>query len=98
WHYWKHLTEDALREEAAANHSFHVFGIYPWTRLLGRGGDHPVRVLDNCRITWGRIRAREDDHVVVECSRLVFDGHRLALSTPEPRSVPVWTDGYAAVP
>lgn len=97
-HYWKYLTDGSLLEEAAANHSFHVFGIYPWTRLLGRGGDHPVRVLDNCRITWGTIRARDGDHVVVECPRLEFDGHRLALSAPETRSIPVWADGFSALP
>jgi len=97
-HYWKYLTDGSLLEEAAANHCFHVFGIYPWTRLLGRGGDHPVSVLDNCRINWGTIRAREGDHVVVECPRLEFDGHRLDLSTPETRSIPVWADGFSAVP
>ncbi len=97
-HYWKYLTDGSLNEEAAANHCFHVFGIYPWTRLLGRGGDHPVHVLDSCRINWGTILARADDQVVVECPRLEFDGHRLTLSAPETRSIPVWADGFSAVP
>ncbi len=97
-HYWKYLTDASLVEEAAANHCFHVFGIYPWTRLLGRGGDHPVDVLDNCRITWGTVRSRADDHLVVECSRLEFDGHRLRLGTPEPRRVPRGAEGFSAVP
>lgn len=97
-HYWKYLTEDSLLEEAAANHCFHVFGVYPWTRLLGRGGEHPVHVLDNCRINWGTVRARADDQLVVECSRLAFDGHRLRLDAPESRRIPVWTDGFSAVP
>jgi Family of unknown function (DUF6390) len=31
--YWAHLTA-ALLPEAAPTHCFHVFGVYPWTRLL----------------------------------------------------------------
>ncbi len=50
--YWSHLTPD-LAGEAAGNHCFHVFGVYPWTRFLGRGMDEqPLSVLDNCRIAY----------------------------------------------
>jgi Family of unknown function (DUF6390) len=31
--YWAHLTP-ALLSEAMPSHGFHVFGVYPWTRLL----------------------------------------------------------------
>ena len=31
--YWAHLTP-ALLSEAIPTHGFHVFGVYPWTRLL----------------------------------------------------------------
>ncbi|MGS2810624.1 DUF6390 family protein [Nocardia sp. MW-W600-9] len=81
-HYWSHLTAD-LAEEAAANHGFHVFGVYPWTRLLGRGADeHPIRILDSCRITWGTVAARDTGAVSVRCRRLVLDGPLLRLSAP----------------
>src|SRR5205085_7375000 len=33
--YWSHLSPD-LAGESAANHCFHVFGVYPWTRFLGQ--------------------------------------------------------------
>ncbi|WP_372511510.1 DUF6390 family protein [Mycobacterium gordonae] len=56
--YWSHLTPD-LAGEAAGNHCFHVFGVYPWTRFLGRGMDqHPLHVLDSCRISWGTVISR----------------------------------------
>ena len=59
--YWSHLTPD-LAGEAAGNHCFHVFGVYPWTRFLGRGLDEqPLSVLDNCRITWGTVLSRDGD-------------------------------------
>ena len=40
--YWTHLTPDLLAE-AAPDHGFHVFGVYPWSRLLGRGPPAAVR-------------------------------------------------------
>jgi hypothetical protein len=96
--YWSHLTADLARE-AAANHCFHVFGVYPWTRFLGRGMDeHPLSVLDNCRISWGTVVSRAGDDVEVMCQRLVWDGHALALSEPSVCLLDVWADGYSAVP
>jgi hypothetical protein len=96
--YWSHLTAD-LAHEAAANHCFHVFGVYPWTRFLGRGMDeHPLSVLDNCRITWGTVVSRTRDDVEVMCQRLGWDRHALALSEPSARVLDVWADGYSAVP
>jgi hypothetical protein len=96
--YWSHLTTDLARE-AAGNHCFHVFGVYPWTRFLGRGMDeHPLGVLDNCRITWGTVVSRDGDDVEVLCRRLLWDGQALTLSPPAPRRLDVWADGYSAVP
>lgn len=97
-HYWSHLTAD-LAGEAAGNHCFHVFGVYPWTRFLGRGiDDQPLSVLDNCRITWGTVISRENDGVEVLCRKLVWDGRVLTLSEPSVRPLEVWADGYSAVP
>ena len=97
-HYWSHLTPD-LACEAAGNHSFHVFGVYPWTRFLGRGMDeHPLGVLDNCRITWGTVISRTADNVETMCQKLLWDGEALMLSEPSARLLDVWADGYSAVP
>lgn len=97
-HYWSHLTSD-LAGEAAANHCFHVFGVYPWSRLLGRGmEDQPLRILDSCRITWATVLSREGDHVEVRCRKLRWDGNALRLSEPSARRLDVWEDGYSAVP
>jgi len=100
--YWSHLTPD-LAGEAAGNHCFHVFGVYPWTRFLGGAGrqysaEHPLGVLDNCRITWGTVLSRDGDDVEVSCRRLVWDGHALGLSEPSARRLDVWAEGYSAMP
>jgi hypothetical protein len=99
--YWSHLTPD-LASEAAGNHCFHVFGVYPWTRFLGlRNGsmdEHPMGVLDNCRITWGTVTSRTHGNIEVLCRRLCWDGQALTLSEPSVRPLDVWADGYSAVP
>lgn len=97
--YWSHLTA-GLAGEAAGNHCFHVFGVYPWSRLLGPNvySEHPLRVLDNCRINWGTVLSRDGDAVMVACRGLVWDDHALGLSEPSPCRLDAWTDGYAAVP
>ncbi len=96
--YWSHLTPE-LAGEAAGNHCFHVFGVYPWTRFLGRGMDEqPLSVLDNCRITWGTVHSRHREGVEVICQRLAWDGQALTLSEPSVRVLDVWADGYSAVP
>ena len=96
--YWSHLGPD-LVSEAAANHCFHVFGVYPWSRLLGRGLDeHPLGVLDSCRINWGTVLSRVGTEIEVSCRRLEWDGNVLGLSGPSERRLDVWADGYSAVP
>lgn len=99
--YWSHLTSD-LACEAAGNHCFHVFGVYPWTRFLGlKNGsmdEHPLGVLDNCRITWGTVVSRTGDDVELRYRPLVCDGQALALAEPSVRALDVWADGYSAVP
>ncbi|MBH0780834.1 DUF6390 family protein [Nocardia bovistercoris] len=80
--YWHHLTAD-LTPEAAPNHAFHVFAVYPWSRLLGRG-PQPLHVLDSCRITWGTVLTRTDCEVEVSAQQLLWDGRSLYLSEPRP--------------
>lgn len=96
--YWSHLGS-GLVCEAAANHCFHVFGVYPWSRLLGRGmDDQPLNVLDNCRIAWATVLSREADDVEVSCRGLAYADGVLTLSEPVTRRLAVSTDGYSAVP
>jgi hypothetical protein len=78
-HYWKHLTPEVL-PEAAPTHGFHVFGVYPWSRLLGMGSPEPLRVLDSCRIRWGQVIGVDGDRVVVTSRPLAWDGRELTLA------------------
>lgn len=81
-HYWAHLTPELLAE-GAPDHGFHVFGVYPWSRLLDTAmAEHPLHVLDNCRIRWGTVVARDSSEMVVSTRHLSWDGAELALAEP----------------
>jgi uncharacterized protein DUF6390 len=86
--YWTHLTAELLAE-AAPDHGFHVFGVYPWSRLLA-AGPQPLFVLDSCRIRWGAVVGL--DPLTVASPRLTWDG-RLGLAAPTEG--PVEGDGVA---
>lgn len=68
------------------HHSFQVFTVYPWVKLLGRGPT-PLRVLDRCRIRTATVLNVEDDDVVVRSSPLRWDDGRLGPGEPEDQRV-----------
>jgi len=108
--YWAHLTA-ALLPEVSATHGFHVFGVYPWSRLLlapapGAPGSHgdpagpaaaALDVLDNCRIRWGRVMDARDDAATVRTRRLTWDGQALRLGEDIAEEVRLTRDGAAFV-
>jgi Family of unknown function (DUF6390) len=95
--YWRHLGRDLL-PEVAPTHGFHVFGVYPWSRLLvGDTTGQPLRVLDSCRIRWGEVVADDGDEVVVRSRRLGWDGSQLALEPESEERVSRVVNGRAFV-
>jgi hypothetical protein len=83
--YWAHLTP-ALLSEATPTHGFHVFGVYPWTRLLppapapnSAAAGPALHVLDSCRIRWGRVTSVDGGQAVVRGRRLAWDSRALRL-------------------
>jgi hypothetical protein len=108
-HYWAHLTPELI-PEAAGDHGFHVLGVYPWSRMLGKFGAcatppppgatpaHPLHVLDRCRIRWGTVLSREGEEIVVASRHLVWDGTALDLSEPAEEKVAVAVDGLSFLP
>ncbi len=95
-HYWAHLTDDLL-VEAAPTHAFHVFSVYPWSRLLPTGRSEPLEVLDSCRIGWATVEAVEPDELLVRGRHLEYDGRRLSLGPPRVERVDYLIDDAAFV-
>lgn len=77
--YWKYLDE-SLRAEATPTHSFHVLGIYPWTRLLTTGRPEPLEVINSCCIKPAVVLAVNGSFVDIEEQSIQFDGQKLSLA------------------
>lgn len=76
---WNAIRE-AIELGAKPTHAFHVFCVYPWVGLMRSGSvAEPLRILDRCRIRWGRVTAVRGDHAVVESRPLVFMEDHLKL-------------------
>jgi len=90
---WDRIVE-ALNAGGMPNHAFHVFCVYPWVGLLRSGVvDQALRVLDRCRIRWGRVVAGvEEGRVLVTSAPLEWDGDRLQLGAEQLETVKVSID------
>ncbi|MGQ0837241.1 DUF6390 family protein [Actinokineospora sp.] len=83
-----HLVASVLAG-GVPHHSFQVFCVYPWLRLLGddKAGAHALTVLDRCRIRWGRVVSVHGDRVLVRSRALRADGRLLSFAEPAVESV-----------
>jgi hypothetical protein len=75
-------------------HAFHVLDVFPKVGLL-RGGelDNVLKVMDSCRIRWGRVLERDGDWLVVSTVPLDLVEGKLALGTARPERIRAWWDG-----
>ncbi|HUY23482.1 MAG TPA: DUF6390 family protein [Acidimicrobiales bacterium] len=81
-----------------ANHSFHVFAVYPWLGLLRSGMEGPpLMVLDRCRIRWGTVEAVDADAATVRSRTLRFSDGRLELGHERVEDVRYRIDGVGFV-
>lgn len=90
-------------ERASAHHSFHVYEVYPWARLLAAGSNPTaLSVLDRCRIRTGIVVGVDGETATVESRPLAWDGPGIdgpVLSTgPVQEEVVRWsTDGMSLI-
>lgn len=73
------ILHDRRMRDCVAHHSFHVLAVYPWLRLLPRGGPIALSMLQQCRIRWGRVLDRDGDEATVASQQLEYDGGLLRL-------------------
>lgn len=91
---WTSLAE-TIPVGATPNHAFHVFSVYPWVGMLQNGpSEHPLRVLDRCRIRWGQVVTVGDASASVESRPLVWTGRRLEFGPATVEQVVRSVDGY----
>lgn len=77
-----------------AHHNFHVFAVYPWVGMLRTGfTEEPLRVLESCRIRWGRVESVHNGQAVLSSRPLRWDGHSLSLGPWRPEWVTIHAAG-----
>jgi hypothetical protein len=90
---WSALA-DSVVAGTRLSHGFHVFVVYPWVGLLRSGSvDQPLRVLDRCRIRWGRVLHVVGTEAIVATRPLTWDGVSLGLGRARPEAVHLGRDG-----
>ncbi len=91
---WSPLSE-VITAAPLLQHGFHVFAVYPWVGLMrGADGGEPLRVLDRCRVRWGRVDGISGDRATVRVRPLSWDGRMLALGPSAIESALIARDGY----
>jgi hypothetical protein len=79
-----------------ANHSFHVFVVYPWVRFLDRDSTTALGVMQDCRIRWGTVESIEGEQAVIASRPLQLDDGALALGAPRRERVQ-WKKGEVSL-
>lgn len=89
----------ASQPHPVPHHSFHVLAVYPWVGLL-RSGVHgePLRVLDRCRIRWGRVLEVGPTRVLVRSRPLVWTGAALTEGPAVVEQAVLRAGGHSLAP
>jgi hypothetical protein len=95
---WKWL---AGKPEAGARptHAFHVFDVFPFVGSMRGGGatTDALRLMEACRIRWGRVLEVKGDQLIVNAVPLSLVDGKLALLEARPQTVKRWLDGTGFV-
>jgi hypothetical protein len=84
---------------AVAHHNFHVFAVYPWVGMLRAGRtEEPLRVLDACRIRWGKVCAVAAGIVEVSSRPLTWNGTELNLGPVRTEYALIASDAGSLAP
>lgn len=90
---WREAGSGAL-----AHHSFQVFDVYPWARLLRTTGNPTaLTVLDQCRIRTGQVRDVDGESATVESAPLQWDGAEMVTGPPRRERVRWSTGGRSLI-
>jgi hypothetical protein len=94
---WRWLG-DKPNSGAVPNHAFHVLDVFPRVGMLRTGAaDDVLRVMDACRIRWGRVLERDGDSLVVSAVPLAMVDGKLRLGPPRTERIRGWADGAGFV-
>ncbi|KKS38345.1 MAG: hypothetical protein UV01_C0004G0147 [Parcubacteria group bacterium GW2011_GWA2_42_14] len=102
--FWRHLLEEQeikkkignksfevvankIKKGGVPNHSFHVLDIWKRTGHLER--EHTLESMDSCRISWGKITARNGPFLMVKHEPLLYRDGKLILGSPQTTKIAI---------
>lgn len=90
---WRWLA-DKPNDGALPMHAFHVLDVFPRLGLLRSGAtDEALKVMDSCRVRWGRVLERDADFLVVSAVPLIQVAGKLRLGAARVERIRGWQDG-----
>ncbi|NND83746.1 MAG: hypothetical protein HKN46_01205 [Acidimicrobiia bacterium] len=93
---WMGFTSQ-LESMPHPTHAFHVLAVYPWLGKLREGMVEPsLRILDRCRVRWGRIESVDGLSATASSSPLTWEDGTLSLGDPVVEEVRLYA-GLGAV-
>ncbi|HZW02124.1 MAG TPA: DUF6390 family protein [Candidatus Deferrimicrobium sp.] len=94
---WRWL-EGKPQAGARPTHAFHVFDVFPRVGLM-RGGavTDAIKLMDSCRIRWGRVLEVKGEQLVVNAVPLGLTEGKLVLGEARSQTVRRWLDGTGFV-
>jgi hypothetical protein len=94
---WRWL-ERTVPEGARPVHAFHVMDVFPRVgSVRGEKVDDVLRVIDSCRIRWGRVLEVTDGSLVVDAPVLEMVDAKLRIAAPRREVVERWIDGVGFI-
>jgi len=94
---WQRLA-DKPNDGALPMHAFHVLDVFPRLGLMRSGStDNALKVMDSCRIRWGRVLERDGDFLVVSAVPLTMVDSKLKLGAPRAERIRGWQDGLGFI-
>lgn len=88
------MVAGKVPQGARPHHSFHVFDVW---RQVGRLEGNVLATMDNCRISWGRVRSVDGAAVMVDRQALVMEEGKLGLGPLQPTPATRLLDGRGFV-
>lgn len=92
------ILDQVSSELVQAHHSFQVFVVYPWIRLLTVDPVKPLAILQACRIRWGTVESVDHTQVVMRSRPLQVHNSRLSLGEETSETVHWRKNGISLTP
>ena len=90
---WRWL-ESSAPAGAKPVHAFHVLDVFPKVGLMrSEQVEDVLRIMDSCRIRWGRVLERDGDQLLVNAVPLTMTNGKLEFGPSRPERITAWRDG-----